>query len=139
MVAQSFALAVQKVARASLSERAVRGRKAEILRSAVEFTAVLRKGRSAGGRLFLVKAAESGYSGPRLGIIAAKKIAKRAVDRNRGKRLIREAFRSCQGELVATDLVVQMRSDLRGQDNAIIRAELVRLMKKVAGVAASIA
>ena len=86
-----------------------------------------------------MKAGESGFSGPRLGIITAKKVARRAVDRNRARRLIREAFRSCRAELLAKDLVVQMRTDLRGQENGMIRAELVKLMKKVAGMASCIA
>jgi ribonuclease P protein component len=66
-----------------------------------------------------------------LGIIAAKRVARRAVDRNRSKRLIREVFHARRENLVALDLVVQLRSDLRSQENSSIRAELAKLMDKV--------
>lgn len=43
----------------------------------------------------------------RLGLIVAKRILPRAVDRNRVKRLIRETFRHRAAELPAIDLIVQ--------------------------------
>ena len=51
-----------------------------------------------------------------LGIIAGKKAPPRAVDRNRGKRLVREAFRAAAADLGAYDVIVQLRSDLRARD-----------------------
>lgn len=68
---------------------------------------------------------------PRLGIVAGKKAAARAVDRNRAKRLIREAFGVMFHEVGPVDVVVQLRSDLRKLDNAAVRDELRRLLEKV--------
>lgn len=44
--------------------------------------------------------------GARLGLVVPKRILKRAVDRNRAKRQIRESFRLARPELPAWDIVV---------------------------------
>jgi RNase P protein component len=49
------------------------------------------------------------------------------VDRNRGKRLVREVFRGA--DLGAHDVAVQLRNDLRAETNEALRGELIRLMK----------
>jgi ribonuclease P protein component len=48
----------------------------------------------------------NGRPDARLGTAVAKKILRRAVDRNRVKRLIRESFRLRQHDLAGLDLVV---------------------------------
>ena len=50
----------------------------------------------------------SGEAGARLGLIVAKKLAVRAVQRNLLKRLAREAFRQMRSELSANDLVLRL-------------------------------
>lgn len=57
----------------------------------------------AGGTASKTKAA-------RLGLVVAKKHLKRAVDRNRFKRLVRESFRAHQQQLEGLDVVVLARS-----------------------------
>lgn len=44
----------------------------------------------------------------RLGLVVGKKLLKRAVDRNRVKRVIRDQFRRLRAELPAVDLVVRL-------------------------------
>jgi ribonuclease P protein component len=51
-----------------------------------------------------------------LGLIVARKIERLAVNRNRIKRKLREAFRAQQGELAGLDLVVRLRRPLRQAD-----------------------
>lgn len=46
----------------------------------------------------------------RLGLAIAKKQARRAVDRNRLKRIVRETFREEQSRLANLDLVVMVRA-----------------------------
>lgn len=53
------------------------------------------------------------------------------MDRNRGKRLVREAFRHAQQDLMGADIVVQLRSDLARQDNAVARRDLLDLFTRL--------
>lgn len=54
----------------------------------------------------MVLARANGLQYARLGLAITKKKTKRAVDRNRLKRLVRESFRSHQHLLTGMDLVV---------------------------------
>lgn len=45
---------------------------------------------------------------PRLGMVVAKRLLARAVDRNRVKRCVRECFRQMMPELPACDFVVRL-------------------------------
>jgi ribonuclease P protein component len=71
------------------------------LRSSAEFRSVYENGRRFDGRLVTVFVLANGFGRHRLGITASRKMARRAVARNRAKRLIREAFRLSAGELGA--------------------------------------
>jgi ribonuclease P protein component len=68
---------------------------------------LLRQGtrRNLAGYSFFIERRDAGA--PRLGILVSKKHAARAVERNRIKRCIREAFRLEQGALGAIDLLVR--------------------------------
>lgn len=68
----------------------------------------------------------------RVGIIVSKKNASRAVDRNRIKRMVREAFRQDRARFGGTDLVVMARRcPQRGGWDAA-RAELTALLAQLA-------
>lgn len=64
---------------------------------------------------FTVLARTDGNGRGRLGLAISKKCARRAVDRNRLKRIVRESFRLHQHRLVGRDIVVLCR---RGSINA---------------------
>lgn len=57
---------------------------------------------------FRLYATDNGESGARLGLIVGKRQLKRAVDRNRVKRVLRETFRVNRSTLPAVDIVVQL-------------------------------
>jgi ribonuclease P protein component len=103
-----------------------------MLRQRSEFEAVLQSALRVSTRHFVAHALTNSVCGARLGIIAGRKAAPRAVDRNRGKRFIREAFRAACPELGAYDITVQLRSNLRSQDNSAVRAELSDLLDSLA-------
>lgn len=80
---------------------------------------------------FLLRARENDLPSARLGMIASRKAARRAVDRNRGKRIAREAFRVARIGLPAVDVVLQLKNDLRKFGNPDLRKELDRLLREV--------
>src|SRR5689334_661150 len=96
--------------------------------SEAQFRAVIEGSRGIAGRNFLVRALPNGAATARLGLIAGRKAARRAVDRNRGKRLAREMFRSMLDNMPALDVVIQQRTDLRKHGNTALRYELKTLL-----------
>lgn len=74
----------------------------------------------------------NGLSQARLGIIASTRAARRAVDRNRFKRMAREAFRQARHRLGGVDVVIQLRRYPEGASIADARAELAGLLEEFA-------
>jgi ribonuclease P protein component len=116
--------------------RAKRGR---LTRSA-DFERVYRQGRSHGNRYLVVYAfPRAGEGEARLGVSVSRKVGG-AVDRNRVKRLLREAFSECAESLPeGHDVVVVARPDARElaerEGLAGVRGALAELVEK-AGTAA---
>ena len=82
----------------------------------------------------LILACPNGFNHPRLGIIVAKKNARRAVDRNRLKRIIREQYRLLQHQLANLDMIVLARPGLVNQNNqqlaALMKSHLDKMMQQ---------
>lgn len=75
-----------------------------------DFKRAFERRRSASNEALIVYGVENGRDHARLGISVSRKKIRRAADRNRTKRLLREAFRLCKAELpVGVDLVVVPR------------------------------
>lgn len=68
---------------------------------------------------------------PRLGVTVSKKNVRKAHDRNRVKRLIRESFRLNQHNLPNIDIVVVVKPGLDKQSNQEIFKLLDKLWKKL--------
>jgi ribonuclease P protein component len=96
-----------------------------------QYAAALATGPARTRRYFILFVRPNGLDVARLGIIASKRIAQRAVDRNRAKRLVREAFRSVRHGLGGRDVVVQLRRRPDEGFNAAARAEIVRLLEEL--------
>ncbi len=111
------------------------------LTQAKEFQATLSGPCRIAGKHFVLRARGNGLARARLGLIASRKAARRAVDRNRGKRLARCVFVAVRDALPPLDLVLQLRTDLRASGNPEIRKEIERLLREAAvrcGAAAAI-
>lgn len=89
-----------------------------------EFQRVFQHGRRCyeGGLTARAALNEAGY--PRLGMAIAKKALRRAHDRNRIRRLVRESFRLHQVSLPAVDIVIMCRSDVLNMSNAELFQQL---------------
>lgn len=85
---------------------------------------MLQTGRRSQDPLFTVYAATSKQQHARLGVTVSRKVSLRAVDRNRIKRNIREAFRMQKTELSGLDIMVMARPAARAASGAVLRESL---------------
>ncbi|MEO7326325.1 MAG: ribonuclease P protein component [Dokdonella sp.] len=88
--------------------------------------------RRVGTRNFSAEVATNELEGARLGLAISKRVSKKAVRRNRIKRIARDSFRHARGNMPAIDILLIARSSADLEDNANLRAELVRLWERIA-------
>jgi ribonuclease P protein component len=70
--------------------------------------AALKSGRATRAQRFVLHSIANPFGYPRLALVIPKRLVKRAVDRNRIRRLAREAFRQRQAELGSRDFVLRV-------------------------------
>ncbi len=104
--------------------------KSHRLHKADEFSAVIRFRCIATGDFLQIYAKPNNTNYSRLGLIVAKKVARRAVDRNRVKRLLREFFRVNQHSQVTLnmDWVIRLRRPITRDDTCRLTEEAKTLM-----------
>ncbi len=77
-------------------------------------------------RHYRVKAVLNDKNHPRLGLAVSRRVNKRAVVRNRIKRVVRESFRQNKGALTGLDIVVVAKSAAAEADKAQLKAVIER-------------
>lgn len=97
-----------------------------------DFAALRQASGRFGGRCFSVRFRQNELGHARLGLAISKRVSKRAVERNRIKRLARESFRRVRHDLPAIDLVLMAREQAAGLPGAELLAELDTLWRKFA-------
>ena len=98
-----------------------------------DFQRAYSQGRRARGEVLLVVGAPNGLPHPRLGLSVGKRIWRGAVQRNRVRRVFREAFRLSVPDLPpGLDLVLVPAVPALWPDLEATRRELVKLAHKVA-------
>lgn len=90
------------------------------LLSKLDYSAVFESPISIRSPFFTLLAHPTSNSWPRLGVIVAKRFLKKAVDRNRVRRLIRESFRLNQQHLAGLDIVVLLRCNCAAEPNGVL-------------------
>ncbi len=111
-------------------ERARFQKRARLLKPA-EFSRVFKKAYRSSDRLLTILAAPNDLTYPRLGLAISKKHARRAVDRNRIKRIVRESFRLHQKILPNADFVVMAKPVTKSLPNQDIFAALENHWKRL--------
>jgi ribonuclease P protein component len=106
------------------------------LHRAAEFGRVFAEPARSTDRYFTVLARPSPRAVARLGLTISRRAAKRAVDRNRLKRLARETFR-VQSQLPPWDFVVLAKPGAAAAAKALLRASLDQHFTRLRDIAAA--
>jgi len=106
------------------------------LHTAAEFGRVFAEPARSGDRYFTVLGRPNGRNVARLGLTISRRAAKRAVDRNKLKRLARESFRH-QAALPPWDFVVLARPGADRAERRVLRESLDRHFGQLTKAAAA--
>lgn len=104
------------------------------LRHAADFAALRHGARRIEARHLSLRCAPSPTGQARLGLAVSRKVSKRAVARNRIKRLARESFRQHRADLAAWDVLVIARASAATAGNPELRDDLAGAWTRLAAL-----
>ena len=107
------------------------------LLKAGDFAALRGHSRRLGVRHFLAEYSPNPLTTCRLGQAVSRRVSKRAVDRNRIKRLVRESYRLVRTQLPSLDILLIARSSAVQTPSAELREDLSALWKKLMALKAA--
>ncbi len=97
-----------------------------------DYKSIFNHGKMTRGKYWQVMSIKTDDSPAKLGLAISKKVHRLAVQRNRFKRLAREAFRLKQAQLGNWEFVV-MAKHSKPANNAVITQDLETLFNKIVG------
>lgn len=97
------------------------------LRRADDFAALRKPTGRLGSACFRIRYRDNTVGFARLGQAVSRRVSKRAVDRNRIKRIVRESFRHARAGLPAVDVLIVADVQAAAHSRAALRAELDQL------------
>ena len=107
------------------------------LLKAGDFAALRGKSRRIGVRHFLAEFSPNALDTCRLGQAVSRRVSKRAVQRNRIKRLVRESYRLVRSELPSIDILLIARPSAVDVANRALREALSALWNKLLALKAA--
>ncbi len=102
----------------------------ERLKKQRDFKRVFDHGKSLGGSTVAFYFMHNNLDYPRAAFIASKKVSKRAVDRNRAKRLMREVFRLNKHRMKPVDIIFIARRGILGKKYQDVENDFLKLAEK---------
>lgn len=96
------------------------------LRTAADFAALRQAHGRFDARYFLIRYQPGVEPQTRVGLAVSKRVSKRAVERNRIKRIARESFRQARHRIPSTDIMVIARTQAAGIASEALREDLDR-------------
>jgi ribonuclease P protein component len=114
----------------SLTDGSERFRASQRLKNAAEFARVFSEPHRSTDIYFVVLARRNEGTAPRLGLAISRRAARRAHDRNRIKRLVRETFRR-SADLPPWDFVVMAKPTARATASDVLTDSLRRHFKRL--------
>jgi len=96
------------------------------LRKTDEYSSVFAFRRVCKSRYFMIHYRPNGLPTARLGVVTAKRLAKKAHVRNLVKRIVREQFRRRRSGLPALDLVVRLSTRVEDATRTMLNDDIVQ-------------
>jgi len=106
------------------------GKDVRLLKPA-DFRRVFQQAVKVHGPGFTLFARRNGLGRARLGMAVGKKAVRRAVDRNRIRRLVRESFRHHKNDLSSLDIVFLARKEILAHSRAMLSEHLNLAWKRL--------
>src|SRR5690606_6599000 len=107
------------------------------LLKAGDFAALRGNSRRIGVRHFLAEFSPNAQNACRLGQAVSRRVSKRAVQRNRIKRLVRESYRLIRADLPCVDILLIARPSAVAAPNPVLREDLAALWNKLLALKAA--
>lgn len=104
------------------------------LRTPADFEALRRHGKRLSSRCFNTQYRLIDGASPRLGMAVSRRVSKRAVVRNRIRRIIRESFRTARPQLPGCDVLLIARSAAAERDRRGLRADIDLIWRQLAAL-----